>query len=172
MHVFTWILNAIVHVTIIASIIGFIVAAGALAFGYRSPTGFEVFLRLLAVVSGFLIYAGSRAIGVSIPELILSAISQAGLGNTFFRSFIIPAGAGVASTWVMVRGLKDSNTIAVRVSLLLATFVLVLLVDSYFSTYSFQNPGGLNKFLVPNLVFALASLLYAVLFLKPEDLQA
>jgi hypothetical protein len=172
MRAFTWILNAVVHITIIASILAFIGSAITLAFTYGKPSAFETFLRFLAIVAGFLIYAGSRAVGLSMPELILSSINQSGLGGDVFKTFIIPAGAGIASTWLIIHGLKDSKAIAVRVSLMLATFVLVLLVDSYFSTYSFENPGGLNKFLVPNLVFALASVLYAVLFLKPEDLQA
>lgn len=165
------IFNFLLHIVIVAGFIGLVFVSAKLAWFYQSPSEFERSIRVLSCVVGFLIYIGSRAVGLSMPELMMSAIAQGSFVNTFVLAILLPAGVGVAVTWFIINRLQHSHAIALRSLLMLIVFVLFLLVDSYAVAFGESvNGENINKFLLPNMIFTLSVSLYAIFFLKPESL--
>ncbi len=165
------IFNFILHIAIITGLLGLIYISFKLAWFYKMPSDFERGIRIMACVVGFLLYIGSRAVGLSIPELMISAITQGGYINIFIVTVLLPAGLGVVVTSFIINRLQDSHTIALRIVLMLAVFIIFLLFDSYTLSFGHEiDDNSINKFLLPNMIFTLSACLYAIFFLKPEHL--
>lgn len=175
-------LNLLLNAVIVIGLLSLVWVAYKLVTVHGAPQTNEIALRVLSCAMGFLIYVGSRATGLSIPDLMLSAITQGGFFNIFLKSVLLPAGSGILVSWFCISRMKDSGLIATRMTLILMVFVLFTFVDAYAVAYdlseevarslrySGSKDNQINALLAPNLVFTLTVGLYATLFLKPTQL--
>jgi hypothetical protein len=123
----------------------------------------ERILRVVAMMTGFLIYFGARALGISIPDLMMASIRNAGPIVFGAINVIVPAATGVLVAWYCVRNIRSDEDIAARVVILLATFVLVIFTDVYAATYRTNiETGSINAALMPNLTFTVGLALYVI----------
>lgn len=164
--------NLITNVAIVAAVLGMITFVGYLMFIEPKEYGYSinVTIRIVSVVTGFLIYFGSKAVGISIPELMLSAIATT---NTLLISMVgilIPGVIGAIVGWYCVRAIQSHFEVAIRVLAIVATFVLVLFGDAYAaaSASNIISKQGINLSLLPNLTFIIGLALYFTLKYIPE----
>jgi F0F1-type ATP synthase assembly protein I len=138
--------------------------------GWTYAFGAEGVMRGIAATVGLLLYIGGRAAGISIPQLAFDALS-----NSFPTSFaavgvVAPSCMGFAVSWFFIRHIssKDArkDAVAMRVLTLMMSLVFFLYCDSYIYVFS-SGVGGAVHYL-PNLVFVLSALLYAVLKYHPS----
>lgn len=124
----------------------------------------EVVIRIIAALVGFLIYFAANALGLSIPSLMLKAISTTNPGAIGLFGAVAPAAAGVIVAWYCLRTLKKSEELAFRLLVLLSTFIIVLFGDVYVASLANKElgPHGLNVSLLPNATFVIGICLYIV----------
>jgi hypothetical protein len=124
----------------------------------------EVVIRIIAALIGFLIYFVSQAVGLSIPSLMLAAISTTNPASIGIFGVVAPASAGIIVAWYCLRTLKKSEELAFRLLVLLSTFIIVLFGDVYVASLANKEfgPHGLNVSLLPNAAFVIGVCLYIV----------
>jgi hypothetical protein len=84
-----------------------------------------------------------------------------------FGGVVLPSMTGFIVSWFFIKHLtsKHHNIIATRVLAMLMSLVFFIYVDSYFYTFSANSP---TIYFLPNLVFVLSALLYAVFKYRPD----
>jgi hypothetical protein len=128
-------------------------------------------MRSCAAVAGLLLYLGSKALGLSVPVFLLHAITMGGAYLTGLVGALAPAAVGFAVAWWVCgyfnSWTKRRNVIGMRVLALVMSMVFFLYTDTYVAAFSAAHPAGW-ELLLPNLVFVLAVLLYAVFKFLPQ----
>jgi len=163
------VLVTLVMVAFIARLIfqrGPFIGAGRSQAAYRDHRRYqvEVVIRIVAALTGFLIYFGSTAVGLSIPSLMLQAISTTHPASIGVFGGVAPAAAGIIVAWYCLRTLKKSEELGLRLLVLLSTFIIVLFGDVYVASLANKelSPQGLNVSLLPNLTFTIGICLYII----------
>ena len=122
-------------------------------------------MRSIAAVSGLLLYLGAKALGVSIPMFLLGALTQSGAYLTGFLGALMPALLGFIVAWYVTRFFNSRNArknlIGMRILAMMMTIVLFLYADVYIATVDAAHQTDI-RFLLPNMTFTLAVLLFAV----------
>jgi hypothetical protein len=124
----------------------------------------ERFLRTVALVTGFLIYFASTAVGLSIPELMLESLRVSHPAALGVVSVALPSGIGAAVAAYCIRCLRkdERGNIAVRLMIMVTTFVIVLFAEAYAISRGADGVQvGLH--LLPNVSFTIGLALYFVL---------
>jgi|SRR5829696_3997762 len=141
-------------------------ARGRSEAAYRDHGRFqtEVVIRLIAALTGFLIYFGSQAVGLSIPSLMLAALSTTNPVSIGIFGAVAPASAGIVVAWYCLRVIKKSEELGLRLLVLLSTFIIVLFGDVYVASLANREftQQGLNVSLLPNLTFTIGICLYII----------
>lgn len=129
----------------------------------------ERIIRITSAMTGFLIYFGAKAVGFSIPELMMHAVATTHSFTFGVFAMILPAAAGMLVAWYSIRCIERDEDIAMRVVIMITTFILVMFVDVYGATYRVTlGEGEIMKSLVPNLIFTVAMSLYVIFQYKPQ----
>jgi len=167
--------NLVTHVLIILGTITMIVFICILALkGKRGEDigAFEKAIRVLTLLTGFLIYVGSKALGLSFPSLMLTAINTTNPFSTGAVGVVLPSSVGTFVAWYCLKNIRRDHSVAIRLIILITTFILVLFGDTYIATYSSNWPPeqGLNKLLLPNLTFTVGLSLYVIFKYQSGDL--
>jgi hypothetical protein len=147
-----------------------IISIGILALVYligysvhKEPKIFEKVILIVSVMIGFLIYFGSKAIGISIPSMMMSAVTTTNPVSIGILAIILPSAAGVTVAWYCIHCLNKSSEIAFRIVILIGTFIVTLFGDVYFATYTVKSQGNVDITLLPNLTFTIGMGLYVIL---------
>jgi len=149
----TWALIILIGISLLG-----MVASSFLAVAI-SGSVIESAIRCLALVCGFLTYFGSKTLGISIPSLLFSSlvltspILYLSIGN------IIPFFIGFTVSWYMIKRLRKNDNIAIRIALLVGSFILTIFSDLFVNAVVADIT---NNLLMPNLTFTLGIALYFV----------
>ncbi len=169
-------LNALVQSVLFAAAIGILLLVMIIIFRFpRLTTGAELVMRALAATCGLLFYIGAKAIGLSVPELMYKSLSAPFPISVGLAGVIAPSAIGFFVSWYVIRQLKRldpaRDALSVRVLVLVTTFVFFLYCDTYFATFG-GAPSAKFVHLLPNLVFVLSVLMYAILRYDPTEIPA
>jgi uncharacterized protein YjbI with pentapeptide repeats len=160
--------NVIANLLIIAGILIMIFFVGRIIFSGSSQL--EVAIRSIAAVTGFLIYFGAKAVVLSIPQLMLSAISTTTPAAVGFLGIVVPGLAGTIVAWYCLKSIQQHEELAFRLVVLISTFIVVLFGDAYVAAVG--NNGisrqGINEALLPNSAFTVGIALYIIFRYLPE----
>jgi hypothetical protein len=162
--------NVLTNALVVASALAMVVFVAKLIF---SAGRMEATIRSMAAVTGFLIYVGAEAVGLSIPSLMLEAITVTNPFSIGVIGIILPgfAGAIVAAFLTYAAKREEGEDIYWRLVVLVSTFIVTLFGDVYVQTLgNAQNnavtPRGLDLALLPNLTFTIGLSLYLIVFYK------
>jgi hypothetical protein len=167
--------NVLTNVLVVASALAMILFIAKLIFAAGSM---EATIRSMAAVTGFLIYVGAEAVGLSIPSLMLEAITVTNPFSIGAVGIVLPGLAGVVVAWFLLyavnRGTEDKYW---RLVVLISTFMVTLFGDVYAETLGgTQNNAitsrGLDLALLPNLAFTIGLSLYLIMFYTRKDRAA
>lgn len=163
------IFEALVHLVLFLAAIGQILLVFVIITRFSSDMQ-EVIMRALAAACGLLIYIGSKTFGLSIPDLAFQALSTSFPVAIGLVGLVIPSFIGVLVAWYVISYLNSRNVlrkiVGMRVLTLMMTFVFFLYCDSYMATLAPERKGELT-YLLPNIVFVLSVLLYAIFKYHP-----
>jgi len=155
-----------IHILIVVGMIFSVIFI--LAMTTATKIALETGLRIASIIVAFLLYFGSKAVGISIPDLILSAIQTSNPIAIGMFGAAVPFSAGAFSAWYVLRNMKKQPDIAVRAFIMIMTFVIILLGDVYLTTYKIDTQTeGINKFLLPNITFTAGVILYIIFNFVP-----
>jgi hypothetical protein len=133
-----------------------------------SPSWQERIMRSIASVSGTLLYVGAKAFGLSIPVFLLRALTEGGALLTGAIGAMAPALVGYLCAWYLIRYLNSRNArrnlVGMRLLAMIMTIVLFVFADTYVAAL---HQADTLRTLMPNMAFALAVMLYAVLRYHP-----
>jgi|WetSurMetagenome_2_1015567.scaffolds.fasta_scaffold16995_8 hypothetical protein len=163
--------NFLAHILIIVGCLAMISFTGAIIFAPLNSAKYELndanveaTLRVASAMLGFLIYISATAIDISMPDLILKALSQTNIlsGINKMISFaifvmLIPIGSGIVVSRYIIKGSASS------VLIITIVFIIVTFSDVYIATYNKDLlVNGYNKALLPNILFILSVGFYVV----------
>jgi hypothetical protein len=153
--------NVLTHAVILSGLFGLAIFGCA---AIRATGDFSEKLMMIgASMTGFLIYFGSRAMGLSIPQLVLPAISDPNPYKIGLVGAVIPACSGVLVAWHGLRCLRKSAGVSWRLLLLGGTFFTALLGDVYAATFAVEYArNGFDASLLPNLAFQIGMTLHLI----------
>lgn len=157
-------LNAITHIIIVTGILGLFFFIGLSV--HKEEKMFEKVILIISAMIGFLIYFSCRALGITIPNLMMSAIATTNPIKMGIIAIILPGALGIAVSWYFIWCVNKSIDIAFRILILISTFILTLFGDVYAATYSISKFGSINTSLLPNLTFTIGMGLYFILNYK------
>jgi hypothetical protein len=155
--------NVLTNVLIVGAVLAMIVFVAVLMF--QGGSGIEIVIRTMSAAVGFLIYVGSQAVGLSIPELMLSALSITSPGSVVVLGILFPGLAGMAVAWFCLQSIQSHRDVGARLVILISTFVVAMFGDVYVATFQTSeiSQQGLNVALLPNLTFTIGMGLYFIL---------
>lgn len=166
--IMAFIFNLITNVLIVLAMLAMISFIGLLIF---SGSSLQILIRILATVTGFLIYFGAKAVGLSIPSLMLSAISTTTPASIGVLGILLPGLAGMIVAWYCLKSIKKSEEVGLRLVILISTFIVVLFGDAYMASLgtAVTSQQGINVALLPNLTFTVGIALYIIFRYLPTD---
>ena len=100
------------HWLVYIILVGALFAKGLLLFiviARFSPSGVEQIMRSIAAVCGLLLCLGAKAVGLSVPMLLLGALTQSGAYLTGFLGALMPAALGFLVSFFVVRFFNSRN---------------------------------------------------------------
>jgi len=132
----------------------------------RSDTQMEKLMRTLSLTTALLIFFGARAAGFSIADFMGRAL---GLPSLWFAlvGVAFPSGVGCFLAWYILQAAKKHDAIAMRVLLLVSTFIVVEFGEVYLVAI---GKAGLpvGRDFMPNISFTVGLGLYLVLNQAPQ----
>ena len=138
----------------------------------RSRHERETLMRGIAIITGLLLYLGARAAGISVPELAYKAMSTSFPLAIALGGFVIPSLAGFVVSWFVIKHISgkdfERDVITMRVMSVILSLVFFVYCDSYVYTFS---AGATTVQYLPNLVFSLSALLYAIFKYQPYAMK-
>lgn len=153
----------------------FVTAAAALALAaaafhavYAAGCVHERAARAIALAAGVLAFTAAKAAGLSLPELLLDAIDGGRWLSAFWLAAFFPGLTGVLVGRYVMSRLRRGDVIALRVMLLVSTFVLLLFGDVYVAAAKQAGYADLKP-LLPNVVFALTLMLDVIFEYRPKE---
>lgn len=134
-----------------------------------APSPVERNLRYLALAAGLLLFFAANTLNIDLASLTFGALSLAFPGRTAIADFLLPASAGICSSWFLLKGLKEKARAskAIKLVILLTAFLLFAFAGLY--AESVKAGEGKARLLLPNVSFVLALILYAVFRYDPEE---
>ena len=163
-------LNFLTHTVIIVGILAYFgVGAGLVlnAPGSGEEREAETALRVISVIAGFLVYYSSRALGISIPDMMFTALASRDPIALAIMTFIGPVMTGLFVSNLCIKRMEHDSAIAGRITLLIMVLTFSVFVESYIATYKVDANGSVNFYLMPNVAFVLTVLFYAIFYFKP-----
>jgi hypothetical protein len=154
--VFSIFLNAFLIVVMVV----FLTSLAALVVSTTEPL--ERAVRAASAFVAALVVVGSQAGGLSYANFIVKSLEHNRTVGFSFLAAGLPAIAGVGIGWYFVHLMKKSDDLTIRV----LTFIGMLAVASFASIYAVglsKHGANLGKAAIPNVSFAVASLLYVIL---------
>jgi len=166
--IMTWILIILTHVCIIFGMLAIIYFVQLMI--RKETNTLEKVIRTAAAMTGFLIYFGARAIGVTIPDIMMDAITASNPITFGFFAILMPTASGLLVTWYTIKCIKRNEDTASRIVIMLTTFILVMFADVYAATYINDiETAHMKKSLVPNLIFTISMSLYVIFKYKHKS---
>ncbi len=133
--------------------------------------GFERLARVFALLTAPLIVLGARAFDISIPDILLRALSLSNPFVTTTVGVIIPGGVGALAAWFFVRVLKRGNReIGTRIMIMVGALIMFEFGDVYVAALR-EAGTTVDRYLAPNIAFTLALFFYIALNYK-EGVEA
>jgi hypothetical protein len=120
----------------------------------------EGFVRFIAIIAAFILYFGSKFTGLSIPSLMLSAITTSNPIYFISVGALIPSLVGVTASWYVLKKLKKNESFAYRIAIFIGVFLITIFSDVLLAAFGTNISG--SKELVPNISFVLGVSLYVV----------
>jgi hypothetical protein len=165
----TVVVGSLVHLTLVGAAFGQVALIFVLIYGF-SEAKHEKIMRALATVCGLLIYVVAKVHDLTFGDLFFQGMSEAVPFRIGLIGFVIPSGAGLLVAWYVVSYLNsmhpERNVIGMRVLTMFMTLVFFLYCDSY--VMSFGLGGGSKTTLLPNVVFVVTVILYALFKYHPH----
>jgi hypothetical protein len=163
------IFHLLAHVVLIGAALGKFVLLWGIIWEIV-PSGPERIMRSLASISGVLLYVGAKTFGLTIPGLLLASLAMGGAYTTRLFGAVFPAATGFLVSWFVCRFLSSrdarKNLVGMRLLALVVSVTLMLYLDLYTSAFDAAGSDGF-RMLMPNLVFLLSVLIFAVLRYHP-----
>lgn len=128
----------------------------------------ERLIRVAAFGAGLLTYVGAKTMGMSIPELMASALAVAAPLSFGFLGIVFPALAGTAVAWFCLRLMKKDDDVAARVMVLFSAFFFTMFADTYASMATQAVTSTSVDLILPNITFVLGVVFYVILNYKTE----
>jgi hypothetical protein len=161
----------ILHILLLGSLLLFAVVF--LVTAWYAPTTMERYLRVAAVFAGAMISLGATASGVNYANFTVDALAQ---GRTVsaaahFFSVFVPAVAGAGIGFFLVRTVRKSTVMAMRVM----GFVGMLATTAFIEVYAqAATVAGfkLGSAALPNVAFTAGVILTVVFTLQPEGTES
>ena len=125
----------------------------------KAELGLEKLIRVLALVVGFLGYFGARAVGLTIPQMLFSALKESDPVWFSALSLIGALPLGLLVSWYLTRMLKKGDDFAYRFSILVGTFVTTLFAELLATAL---EVGLTTATLAPNVAFTIGLGIYLV----------
>jgi hypothetical protein len=161
--------HVLVHLALAAAAIAQLLLIAAVIWVF-SPRRQEIIMRSAAAVCGLLLYLGAKALGLSIPEFLLYALTEATSYTAGIVGSLFPLIVGFIVAWYVTRYFNSrnerKNIVGMRILALVMTMVFFLFIDTYVATFDVAHHDEF-RLLLPNLTFVLAVLLYAVFRYHP-----
>ncbi len=132
----------------------------------NDPNAIERLLRVAAFGAGLLAYVGAKALGISIPELMASALAVAAPLSFGFLGVVFPALTGTFVAWFCLRLMRKDDNVAARGLVLFSTFFFTMFADTYANMASRATSTSVDL-LLPNITFVLGVVLYTIFKYKP-----
>ncbi|NLS80065.1 MAG: hypothetical protein GXY76_22725 [Chloroflexi bacterium] len=157
------ILFGLIHVLAVSSIIGMVIFIVGVITG--EDDGVERLLRAAAAAAGLLIYLGGRAYGLSIPDLMASALEVTKPLIKDLVSIVAPLASGSFVAFFCIQTMKRDSDIGARGIVLFSALVFTMFSDTYAVLASQATPNNLALAL-PNITFVLGVILYSIFSYK------
>lgn len=136
-----------------------------------NPNAVEKLIRVAAFGAGLLTYIGAKTMGISIPELMTSALAVSAPLSFGFVSVVFPALAGTVVAWACLRLMKKDDNVAARVMVLFSAFFFTMFADTYASMATQAATSTSLDLMLPNITFVLGVVFYVILNFKPEAIK-
>jgi hypothetical protein len=114
--------NFLIHTSIIVGCLAMMFFVGIIIF--KPSSGIEVSLRIMSAMLGFLTYISAYMFDISIPALMLQAISR-----DSFMIYLIPIGSGVIISTYLNYLFRRGGDVASRILIVTAVFMIVTFLD-------------------------------------------
>lgn len=134
-----------------------------------NPNVVEKLIRVAAFGAGLLTYVGARTMGMSIPELMASALAVAAPLSFGFLGVVFPALAGTVVAGICLRLMKKDDDVAARVMVLFSAFFFTMFADTYANMAAQAWTSTSVDLILPNITFVLGVVFYVILNWKPEE---
>jgi hypothetical protein len=160
-----WIISTMISI----GIIGKVIIILKLSFSYS--TGVESIIRISAFSAGCFIYLIARSFGVSITDVMISALITGSLFKYSMLGFIIPAILGYLLSEYIIYTVKRNEDVALRVLILLCTISIFQYGDLFISALRATKsiPELMpEKLLVSNVMFTIAIIIDVIFKYKPQ----
>jgi hypothetical protein len=123
----------------------------------------EGFLLVGTIILSSFTYIASKMLGLSIPSLLFEGLEQAdALSFKILFGSIISSSVGFLLSWYITNKLSEDKDIAIRILLFIITLMILLFGDVYIGSWGLGSQDGFNKALLPNVLFVIGVLSYAV----------
>jgi hypothetical protein len=159
-HIIDLTLIYAVHITLISTILIWVGLAVILAV-LRPHNPVERMVRVASFAGGMLATIGVDAAGLPVSDVLdRSRTSGYNAGLFVVIDAILPALAGSALSWFLVRTLKKGRDIANRVLIFLGTII----VTEFAIVYGQVAASGItqNKVYLPNIAFVVGIVIYMI----------
>lgn len=137
-----------------------------------NPDSIEKLLRGAAFGSGLLIYVASKAMGMSIPELMGSALAVAAPLSFGFLGVVFPAVIGTFVAWYCLRLINQDDNKAARILVLFSAFFFTMFADTYASMATQAATSTSVDLILPNITFVLSVVLYTIFKYESKSAKA
>lgn len=164
--VMSLLLFGLVHLLVIAAIGAMLVFLWSVVV--NNPDVIERLLRVAAFGAGLLAYVGAKALGVSIPELMASALAVVKPLSFGFLGVVFPGLAGTFVAWFCLRLMKKDDNVAARGLVLFSAFFFTMFADTYANLAPQTASSTSVDLMLPNITFVLGVVLYTIFKYKPE----
>lgn len=133
-----------------------------------NPDVIERLLRVAAFGAGLLVYVGAKALGISIPELMASALAVARPLSFGFLGVVFPALTGTFVAWSCLRLMRQDRNVAARGLILFSAFFFTMFSDTFAKLAPQAATSTSVDLMLPNITFVLGVVLYTIFKYKPE----